>query len=97
WEDDHLWAFYVGKVEVGPPQPAGFDFPGMQRPLSAARTTLDVLLSGQCVKFRYVYDMGDDWSHEINVEKVLSAQPDMHYPRCTGGERACPPEDCGGF
>ena len=97
WEDCHLWTFYVGKVEVGPPQPAGFDLPGMQRPMSAARTTLDELLREQRVKFRYIYDMGDDWLHEIKVEKVLTAQPDVQYTRCTGGERAGPPEDCGGF
>lgn len=97
WENYHLWAFYVGKVEVGPPQPAEFAFLGEQRRLSAARTTLDALLRGQRVKFRYVYDMGDDWLHEIKVEKILSALPDVQYPRCTGGERACPPEDCGGF
>ena len=23
-------------------------------------------------------------------------EPDMKYPICIGGERACPPEDCGG-
>ncbi len=97
WEDYHLWAFYVGKVEVGPPQPAEFGFPGEQQALSAARTTLDGLLDGRRVKFRYVYDMGDDWLHEIKVEKILPALPDVQYPRCTGGERACPPEDCGGF
>lgn len=97
WEDYHLWAFYVGKVEVGPPQPADFAFPGEPRPRSAARTTLDVLLGGRRVKFRYVYDMGNDWLHEIKVEKVLSPRPAVQCPRCTGGERACPPEDCGGF
>ncbi len=47
WEDCHLWTFYIDKTEVGPPQPAGFDFPGSPRPLSAARTTLDAMLSGE--------------------------------------------------
>ena len=97
WEDCHLWTFYVDKTEVGPPQPAGFDFTDAPRALSATRTTLDQMLSGRRIKFRYIYDMGDDWLHEIKVEKVLAPEAGVQYPRCTGGARACPPEDCGGF
>lgn len=40
--------------------------------------------------------MGDDWEHEIRLERVLEAGPRVAYPRCTAAERACPPEDCGG-
>ena len=96
WEDCHLWAFYVGKTEVSP-EPEQFGFPGVPRARPADRTTLDEMLAGQRVKFRYEYDMGDSWTHEIKVEKVLAPDPDMAYPRCTGGARAGPPEDCGGF
>jgi hypothetical protein len=47
-------------------------------------------------KLQYVYDFGDDWTHEIVVEKVTDRQPLVPYPRCVGGRRAAPPEDCGG-
>ena len=47
-------------------------------------------------KFRYTYDFGDNWDHAIQVEKVLEADPQVKYPRCVKGSRACPPEDCGG-
>ncbi len=96
WEDCHLWAFYVGKTEVSP-EPEQFDFPGEPRARPADSTTIEEMLAGQRAKFRYVYDMGDDWLHEIKVEKVFAPEPGVTYPRCTGGERAGPPEDCGGF
>lgn len=46
--------------------------------------------------FLYVYDFGDDWRHRIVVEKALPTEAGARYPACTGGRRACPPEDCGG-
>src|SRR6266540_3892865 len=42
------------------------------------------------------YHFGDDWEHEILVEKLLVAEPGLRYPLCVAGEGACPPEDCGG-
>jgi hypothetical protein len=45
----------------------------------------------------YTYDFGDSWEHRIVLEKRLPADPNLTYPLCTGGQRACPPEDCGGI
>ena len=44
----------------------------------------------------YVYDFGDNWKHRIIVEAVKPAQSGSLYPQFLGGERRCPPEDCGG-
>jgi pRiA4b ORF-3-like protein len=44
----------------------------------------------------YRYDFGDDWDHEVLVEKVLVAGRRHAYPVCLAGRRACPPEDSGG-
>lgn len=43
----------------------------------------------------YEYDFGDDWHHELLLEKVLTTTQ-KSCPICTHGRRACPPEDCGG-
>jgi hypothetical protein len=45
---------------------------------------------------RYDYDFGDGWSHEVRLMTIEPRERGAKYPRCIGGERACPPEDCGG-
>ncbi|MBE0429063.1 MAG: helix-turn-helix domain-containing protein [Thermoleophilia bacterium] len=47
-------------------------------------------------KINYLYDFGDDWQHTIVLEKILPEKKGVSYPRCLGGRRKCPPEDCGG-
>ncbi len=47
-------------------------------------------------KANYEYDFGDGWQHEVLFENILPAVATNEYPQCIGGERACPPEDCGG-
>lgn len=44
----------------------------------------------------YEYDFGDCWEHEILFEGILLREKGKKYPACLAGERACPPEDCGG-
>ena len=48
-------------------------------------------------QFRYGYDFGEGWQVEIKVEKVIVAEKGAIYPVCLAGERAGPPEDCGGL
>ncbi len=48
------------------------------------------------VKADYLYDYGDNWEHTIKLEKILPREEEIKYPVCIDGERACPPEDCGG-
>ena len=44
----------------------------------------------------YLYDFGDGWEHRVVLEDVHPLRRSIKYPICTDGERACPPEDCGG-
>jgi integrase/recombinase XerD len=57
---------------------------------------LDQIGLDESCTFSYVYDFGDEWVHQITVEKILLMQTEQHYPICLAGKRACPPEDCGG-
>lgn len=92
WENAHLYEFELRKQRFGPPEP---DWGG-GRTLDDRRVTLSALGLKPRQKFRYLYDMGDSWRHEILVEQRVSAAAASVCARCVDGERACPPEDCGG-
>jgi hypothetical protein len=50
-------------------------------------------------QLRYSYDFGDDWDHDIKLEKVLPLDADPQATTavvCLAGKGACPPDDCGG-
>ncbi|HEY8453615.1 MAG: plasmid pRiA4b ORF-3 family protein [Micromonosporaceae bacterium] len=90
WYDLHLHSFEIGGEGYGEPDPAGE---------LALRDEMDARLDAVAAKgdtFRYTYDFGDWWEHEITVEDVVTADPEERYPLCVDGQRACPPEDVGG-
>ena len=49
-----------------------------------------------CKFMNYVYDFGDDWRHNIEVEKIITLE-DKNYPVCVDSEGYAPPEDVGGI
>jgi hypothetical protein len=48
-------------------------------------------------RFGYEYHFGETWRIEITVEKTGVIEKGQTYPQCLAGERAGPPEDCGGL
>ncbi|MBY8870379.1 plasmid pRiA4b ORF-3 family protein [Micromonospora sp. PLK6-60] len=63
---------------------------------AGSRVALEQVAPAAGDKLRYTYDFGDGWEHDVLVEKVLDRSASVAYPRCVGGRRAGPPEDCGG-
>lgn len=90
WDGTHLHVF---ETEYGS---FGREDPELGH-TSDASATLEQVVSQVKDKFTYTYDFGDDWEHQILVEKIEPADPSMTYPVCTGGRRAAPPDDCGGI
>ena len=45
----------------------------------------------------YIYDFGDNWQHTIQVMRIITGVAEFKNITCTGGKRACPPEDCGSY
>jgi Plasmid pRiA4b ORF-3-like protein len=91
WEGYHLHQFVIRGKRYGVPQPGGVWFADDPRQVQLADLHLRLR-----ERFLYEYDFGDPWQHEIRVEKKLPVQPKRRYPTCIGGQRAAPPEDCGG-
>lgn len=90
WLDCHLHQFDMGERNfIGIPDNDGGCKPGWTKRISAY-----FFESKQ--KCLYEYDFGDSWRHKMTLEKILPLESDVKYPRCIGGKRACPPEDCGG-
>ena len=48
-------------------------------------------------RFSYDYHFGEGWQVDLKVEKIGVLEKGGRYPVCVGGERAGPPEDCGGL
>jgi len=62
----------------------------------AKRVKLSDVFVEEKQKITYWYDFGDDWMHDVTLEKIIDVEKGVKYPTCTAGKRACPPEDCGG-
>jgi len=100
WLDYHLHLFRVNKpvtgevVQIGIPDDDPFEgdepiVPGWEVPIAPYFPHAGVVS-------QYDYDFGDGWEHEVTLEAIVPRQKGKKYPLCLGGERACPPEDCGG-
>ncbi|RZC41463.1 uncharacterized protein BDFB_007429, partial [Asbolus verrucosus] len=64
--------------------------------LEERKTKLSTFLSKVGNSVVYLYDFMNGWQHKIVLEDILDKEPKTTYPKCVGGMRACPPEECGG-
>ena len=95
WMDSHLYEFKIGKKRyLGELD----DFVDEENSLLTEDFRLNDLIKKTGRTFQYIYDYGDDWIHDIVLEKTISDDINIEQPvYCTGGENACPPEDVGGI
>lgn len=91
WTNSHLHEFEIDGRRYGIPDPDGDG----QDLTDEAEGRLFRLV-GPGAWFSYLYDFGDNWAHQITVEKIIAPAPGVRYPRCVSGQGACPPEDVGG-
>jgi hypothetical protein len=90
WTDSHLHEFSIGESRYGRPD-------HLEELVADERSvTVAAAVRSKIKLFGYVYDFGDEWLHEIQVEKVLPSDAGAAQISCLDGRRQGPPEDCGG-
>lgn len=89
WESTHMYSFEIGGKTYMDDPDGEFE--------ATDPESLKVKDAIKKIKeFSYHYDFGDGWTHTVEVLDTHKPNMDFAYPLCTGGENACPPEDCGG-
>lgn len=111
WYDSHLHNFSIRKsngekiehVSIEPDnefQGPGSDdnwggFSSIIKKLSEEET-LNKWFKKEKDRIVYTYDFGDDWEHEIILEKILETDPKTHYPICLKVKNDAPEENSRG-
>ena len=98
WEDYHLFEFrdkdYPTSIRITAlVEDDSFDSDFYTDAEDASEVKLSDIFTGNIRRFLYVYDFGDNWTHEITLEASL--EKEQKTAVCLAGKGACPPEDCG--
>lgn len=95
WDDAHLWNFIVENLEYSHPNFVK-NFHGSVMHKDARNIKLSDALKQPKDSIEYTYDFGDNWEHNIVLEKIMKPNSEWFYPVCIDGEYSAPPDDCGG-
>ena len=98
WMHSHLHQFSMSRNERYSSNDYLWEDDGFGETASdSSEVSLASLLEKNKKSFKYEYDFGDGWIHEVKLEKIISdSSAKIKYPECLEGDNAGPPEDCGG-
>jgi hypothetical protein len=91
WKNNHLHLFIIDGVGYGVPE-SELKLKNQDKVLLSQIVPKD----SKGFSFKYEYDFGDSWMHDIVFEGYSPNDVGQTFPVCLDGSRACPPEDCGG-
>ena len=94
WRSSHLHMFIADEAEYVDSAHGWDDYDGSFYDQDSV--TLGALIRAGVVRLEYTYDMGDNWTHRIELAPGGTELPGVDYPRVIAGANVCPPEDCGG-
>ncbi len=98
WFNCHLFNFKYQDYYLELPNVEDDDYntTGMFQKVDPRKITLSEFFISAKTVINYTYDFGDDWKHEIVLQKILDpGTVTKQLPICIKGKYACPPEDCG--
>jgi len=101
WRDSHLYCFTEHKlgdlITITSPYDEEFGIDARKVPIDKILLGIynSGVMDGPRTPLTYIYDYGDHWVHEIDVEEVRSDE--LVHCELLEGEGSCPPEDCGGL
>ncbi len=90
WENYHLYEFIQGNKHFSQPH----EYSEMET-YDVNEVQLRDLLFKEKGKLTYIYDFGDNWQHQIVLEKISVASRENTPVQVLKGVGACPPEDVG--
>jgi hypothetical protein len=97
WWNYHLHEFRIGGLRYGDPgilEEGSFEDDA--RVFDEREVRLRDFSREDGISFSYIYDLGDNWVHTVEIEKHVSLDVAPRIAACVAGERARPPEDVGG-
>lgn len=99
WTDSHLHQFLAGPERTHTVQPFLTDFAEEEgdEGIHEKDVRVDQVLARVGDRLFYDYDFGDGWDHTLLLEGVAPYDSATPRARVLDGDRACPPEDCGGI
>ncbi len=95
WSGEQMHQFYVGKIFYQM-SPEGEGVRESKR-FDESKFTLHDLEEAMKWCFIYLYDAGEGWEHEIELEEIVPAGQGEKYPLLLAGERAAPSENFEGI
>lgn len=97
WEDYHLYEFRAGKQRFVGALTTADGRAGRKNIQDTRKIKLSAVLHRKGQKLNYIYDFDGFWPHTIEVVKIVAEDNEINGLLCTGGQRACPPENCGSY
>jgi hypothetical protein len=92
WTNSHLHEFDIGGLSYGPmdAEARAMGYPAFDE----KRVRLSDFKRRPGITFTYIYDLGDNWEHDVEIEDFV-AVVNEDVPKVLEGARKCPPEDVG--